>query len=53
MISYQDLYRNKWSITPIVTKRFIYFTGLFIIITAVVIAYTKIMDCFKWNIKYW
>ena len=53
MISYQDLYKNNWKPSPRLWKRFGYFSGLFLILAATVLAYTRLMSLFKLNIRYW
>ena len=53
MISYQDLYKNNWKPSTTMAKRFTYFSLLFLVITATIIVYTKVMTVLKWNIRYW
>lgn len=53
MISYQDLYKNNWKPSKRLFKRFGYFSGLFLILSITIIIYTRIMNVFKFNVKYW
>lgn len=53
MISYQDLYKSGGKITSRVTKRFIYFFGMFTVLSLMVLLYTDIMNMYNINIKHW